>query len=206
MHSGNIRITRYAVVPPDQLLANPLNARRHPGRQRDAIRGALSRVGWVAPCIVNERTGNMVDGHMRVEEALSAGDEGVPVLYIDVDPAEEATVLATFDPVAALATYDSEVLGMLREAAAPILTEDATLSRLVASLARPVIDTTATETEDGTPRGLGTPVIAYSLVFDTEEQQQTWYRLIRHLRDLYPDGETIGERLTYWIADHLPQE
>lgn len=107
------RIVEFGEVAPDQLLANPLNARRHPGAQRDALRASLDEIGWVAPVIVNRRTGRMVDGHARVEEALSAGLATVPVVTIDVSEDEERVMLATFDPIGALATYDQELLAEL---------------------------------------------------------------------------------------------
>ncbi len=98
---------------PDQLLANPLNARRHPGMQRDAIRASLDLLGWVAPVIMNQRTGNLVDGHARVEEALSARSATIPVLIIDVSEDEERIMLATYDPIGALAIADQVVLAGL---------------------------------------------------------------------------------------------
>jgi len=39
------RIVEYGVKPADQFLAHELNARRHPGGQRDALRGSLDTVG-----------------------------------------------------------------------------------------------------------------------------------------------------------------
>jgi hypothetical protein len=99
-------------VDPTQLLAHPLNARRHPGYQRDALRESLDRVGWVDVVKVNTRTGHVVDGHARVEEAITKGDN-VPVVYVDLDEDEERFVLATLDPISALATYDGEVLQQL---------------------------------------------------------------------------------------------
>lgn len=107
------KIVSFTEVAPDQLLANPLNARRHPARQRDALRASLDRIGWVAPVIVNQRTGMMVDGHARVEEALSAGLPTVPVLTIDVSPEDERIMLATFDPISYLAEYDSGIMAGL---------------------------------------------------------------------------------------------
>ena len=59
---------------------------------------------------------------------------------------------------------------------------------------------------DGTPRGLGTPVISTSIVFDDEGQQRAWYRLVRHLRESYPDAETTGERIQRYVIDTLPAE
>lgn len=97
---------------PTQLLANPSNWRLHPGDQRDALRGSLSQVGWVSGVMVNVTTGHVVDGHARVEEALSA-EQTVPVLYVELEPDEEWLVLATYDPMAAMARTDHEQLGAL---------------------------------------------------------------------------------------------
>ena len=100
-------------VAPDQLLAHPRNYRTHPGPQRDALRGSLAEVGWVQNIIVSKRSGFVVDGHARIEEALSRGEPTVPVLYVDLSPDEEALVLATLDPIAAMATTDDEALAAL---------------------------------------------------------------------------------------------
>jgi hypothetical protein len=78
------RIVGTGEEAPDQLLANPDNWRTHPGPQRDALRGSLTEVGWVQQVMVNRRTGFVMDGHARVEEALSRHEPAVPVLYVDL--------------------------------------------------------------------------------------------------------------------------
>lgn len=120
------RISGYGEEAPDQLLAHPLNARRHPGAQRDALRGLLGEVGIVAPIIVNRRSGLVVDGHARIEEALSANQPTVPVAYVDLSDDEERLVLATFDQITTLATYDRDVYDALLkdiETSSPALQE-----------------------------------------------------------------------------------
>jgi hypothetical protein len=107
------RIVGSGEEAPDQLLANPKNWRTHPVNQREALRGALDQVGWVQQVMVNRVTGHIVDGHARVEEALSRGEATVPVLYVELEPHEEDVVLATLDPIGALATRDDERLRML---------------------------------------------------------------------------------------------
>jgi hypothetical protein len=84
------RITGSGQEAPDQLLANPANWRIHPKAQQDALAGALDQVGWVQQVLVNRRTGFVVDGHTRFALALRRGEPTVPVLYVDLDPAEEA--------------------------------------------------------------------------------------------------------------------
>lgn len=125
------RIVGYeADVDPEQLLANPLNWREHPGMQRDALRGSLESVGWVDTVMVNNTTGHVVDGHARIEEAISKGSR-VPVLYVELTEDEERLVLATFDPIGAMAERSDE---RLRELLATISTNDSGLSALLDTL------------------------------------------------------------------------
>ncbi len=92
---------------PESLLANPGNWRIHPRAQQDALSGVLSEVGWVANIIVNRQTGHVIDGHLRVSLALRRHEPTVPVTYVDLTPDEEALVLATFDPISAMAAANA---------------------------------------------------------------------------------------------------
>lgn len=75
---------------------------------------SLGRLGWIDAVIVNERTGHVLDGHDRIEEALERGSS-VPLMWVDVAEEDEEFVLATFDPIAALAEWDPDRLGHLVE-------------------------------------------------------------------------------------------
>lgn len=68
----------------------------------------LDRVGWVQQVIVNQRTGHLLDGHLRVSLALKKNEATIPVVYVDVSPEEERLVLASLDPIAGLAGIDHE--------------------------------------------------------------------------------------------------
>jgi hypothetical protein len=107
------RIIGHGQEAPDQLLANPANWRIHPKAQQAALAGVLDEVGWVQSVIVNQRTGHLVDGHMRVSLALRDGIASVPVAYVDLSPEEEALILATIDPISAMAVTDSDQLAAL---------------------------------------------------------------------------------------------
>lgn len=107
------RITRQETVAPGKLRANSKNWRTHPEAQAAVMRSMLNRIGWVAPVMVNERTGNIVDGHLRVQIAIEDGIPAVPVDYVDLTPAEEETVLAAYDPLSALAGVDPELQATL---------------------------------------------------------------------------------------------
>jgi len=127
------RIIEYGEMPANQYLAHELNARRHPGKQREALIGSLNEVGWVAPVIVSARTGKLLDGHARIEETLTKDEEAmIPFVKVDVSENEERTILASFDPITGLATYDREALdALLRE----VSTGEAALQEMLAGLA-----------------------------------------------------------------------
>jgi ParB-like chromosome segregation protein Spo0J len=126
------RIVGEGEEAPDQLLANPLNWRTHPKHQADALEGLLDEVGWVQRIIVNRRTGHVVDGHLRVQVAQRRGEPAVPVLYVDLSEEEERLVLASLDPIGAMAGTDRD---MLSQVLASVEAPEGELQRMLASLA-----------------------------------------------------------------------
>jgi len=125
------RLIGHANVDPESLLANPANWRIHPHSQEEALSGVLAEVGWVDSVLVNQRTGFVIDGHLRVAHALSMGESSVPVDYVDLSEEEEAEVLATFDPLAALAVSDG---AKLKELLDGVETTNEALRRLLADV------------------------------------------------------------------------
>jgi hypothetical protein len=103
------RIVGYEEVSAEKLLANPLNWRLHPATQRKALKGVLDSVGFVQSVVVNKNTGHLIDGHLRVDLAKQRG-ETVPVVWVDLTPAEERAMLAALDPLAAMAEKDAATL------------------------------------------------------------------------------------------------
>lgn len=55
----------------------------------------------------------------------------------------------------------------------------------------------------GQPKGMGDPVISYSLIFDDEDQQRTWFNFVKFLKVTYPTEPTIGARLARHLRDSL---
>jgi hypothetical protein len=88
------------------LTENPMNWRRHSQEQLQSLRELLDdpQVGWAGACLYNERTGRLVDGHARRE--VVDPKTPVPVLVGNWSKEAEAKILATLDPVGAMATGD----------------------------------------------------------------------------------------------------
>jgi DNA methylase len=113
------RIVGHGEVDPKTLVANPANWRSHSSGQAKALAAALGQVGWVAPATVNRTTGRLVDGHLRIELAVSRGEPTIPITYVDLSEEDERLVLATLDPIGALATADATKLAELLLALTP---------------------------------------------------------------------------------------
>lgn len=125
------RIVGYVVKKASDLLANPLNWRKHPERQRKAVQASLRELGWIGAVVENVRTGHLVDGHERVWQALQ-NDEEVPVLQVDLSEAEEKLALSIYDPITYMAETDAQVLdALLRE----VNTGEEALQELLAGMA-----------------------------------------------------------------------
>jgi hypothetical protein len=107
------RITRHAEIDPAQLLANPKNWRIHPAAQQDALAAVIDDVGYVDEVTVQDGTDVVVDGHLRVALALQSGQATIPVAYTDLSDDEADVILATFDPIGAMAATDNALLGSL---------------------------------------------------------------------------------------------
>ncbi len=124
------RIVELRRVPARELLAHDSNWRRHPSAQRAALEGILREVGWADAVLAYETKDGLrlIDGHLRSEVEP---DAEIPVLILDVDDDEAAKILATHDPLAAMAELDVDALRAVIEAAQ---LEDAALQQMVADL------------------------------------------------------------------------
>lgn len=94
---------------PETLKPNPMNWRTHPERQKKVLDAVLSEVGWAGVALYNKRTGHLIDGHARRDWAIKNGVE-MPVLVGEWEEKDEKKILATLDPIAAMAEQTNETL------------------------------------------------------------------------------------------------
>jgi DNA modification methylase len=85
----------------------------HPRSQQQALTSVLGEVGLVQSVVVNRTTGHLIDGHLRVELAIAQGQPTIPVVYVELSEDEERIVLASLDPIGAMATADRDRLAEL---------------------------------------------------------------------------------------------
>lgn len=128
------RVKELRRVPAKDLHANPRNWRAHPKAQRDAMKGVLAELGFAGAMLARELpdgTLQLIDGHLR-GETLPA-DFQVPVLVLDLNEEEANYLLATHDPLSALATQDDSKLIELLHA---IDSDDAAVQKMLGDLVK----------------------------------------------------------------------
>lgn len=148
------RIIGEGELEPTAITQNPRNWRAHPDQQRDTITGVLSDIGWVQKCIVNKRSGVLIDGHMRVALAIQHKQPLVPVVYVDLSNDEEALILATLDPIAALAEADRAQFAALLP---DLASDSAAVQQLISTLAAEMDLIPPDETASDEPDALAMP-------------------------------------------------
>lgn len=191
------RIVGEGEEAPDQLLANPLNWRRHPKQQQEALEAMLRTVGWVQRVIVNRRTQHIVDGHLRVEVALRRNEPRVPVLYVDLSEDEEKVVLAAIDPIGGLAETDQGMLDALLEG---LQTGDDDLDAFLRSLQseQPVVIDEGLTDEDEAPEPQPEPITKLGDVWMMDK-----HRLLCGDSTSIADLERLcaGQLVDMWLTD-----
>lgn len=137
---------------PRTLDSNPMNWRRHNHRQRQAIQATLDANGWAGALLYNEVTGRLIDGHCRKEEAIRRGEKSVPVLIGRWTEEQEKHLLATLDPIAAMAETQASALVSLTEAVSASLEKLYSRNRKAAEALKNLnadLDTMARDVREG---------------------------------------------------------
>jgi DNA modification methylase len=118
-------------LTPEELEDNPRNWRTHPAAQRRALADVIGEVGWAGALLYNRRTRRLIDGHAR-KKVAKAG-ERMPVLIGEWSEEQELKLLATLDPLSAMAGADDERLAeILKE----VETSSDAVKKMLAGLAR----------------------------------------------------------------------
>ena len=174
------RIKALEFVSSADLVSHPGNWRDHPKAQAEALKGVLAEVGIAGALLAyrSERQGGalvVIDGHLRKD----AASQKWPVLILDVDDAEADYILATHDPLAAMAAADAGALDALLSS---VQSGEAAVQQMLADLAEGA--------------GLYAPVdgIDPSLI-PGEGRYKEQYGVIIVCAD-EPEQQTIYERLT----------
>jgi hypothetical protein len=177
--------------------------KEYPGNPRkgdiDKIAESLKANGQYKPIVVQKDTNFVLVGNHTLKAITKLGWDFVDVVWADVNEVEAKRIVLADNRTSDGSTYDYTALNEM------ILTlpnldgtgYDATALEQLLNAVNTFIP--ELEREDTGSRGLGTPIVHYDIVFDSEEQQAVFYGFVRYLKTMYPDALSIGERLTKFI-------
>lgn len=154
------------------LRPNPKNWRTHPKKQQDALRGLLAEVGYAVPAIARELPDGslmLLDGHLRLETVGT--DQMIPVAVLDVTDEEADKLLASIDPLSALAGKDEE---KLVELLATVNSDSAAVQEMLAGLVH------LGENAPTDPEGVELPAPKFEVLV-TAPDEQTQAELLEEL-------------------------
>jgi ParB-like chromosome segregation protein Spo0J len=187
----------------ETLLAETL--KEYPGNPRkgdiDKIAESLKANGQYKPIVVQKSTNFVLVGNHTLKAIKKLGWDFVDAVILDVDDVEAKRIVLADNRTSDGSTYDYMLLNEM------LLTlpnlegtgyDKAALDQLINTV-NPYIS--ELEHSDTGSRGLGTPIVHYDIVFDSEEQQAVFYGLIRYLKAKYPEAQSVGERLTRFINE-----
>lgn len=216
-------------VPVDAVKMHPDNP--HVGDVEE-IKALILANGFYGALLVQVSTMWIIAGNHRYLALKALGAVTVPVQFVDVDEPTASAILAA-DNRSAKNGHEKEdvlvkLLASVQDARGSLQGtgySDGEMNALLHRLRSPPplpgapppsagsvlaqLQEDAAQQREGTPpsprvgQGLGTPVVAYNIIFDNAEQQERWYLLIRHLRTSMPQVPTIGGRLDIFVHESL---
>lgn len=95
----------------EKVIGNPRNPNKHPQKQVEMLAKIIKATGWRANITISRLSGYVVKGHGRLEAAIKAGCEKVPVEYQNyTSEAEEWADLTADNRLAELSDMDNTML------------------------------------------------------------------------------------------------
>lgn len=185
-------------VPPGTLQPAGYNPRTMSPGARQRLKNGIEAFGLVDPLVVRRADRLILGGHQRHAVAMELGLATVPVVYVDVDDTQAKALNVLLNNPHAQGQWDADRLAdLLRELENSEL--DATLTGFDEDQIAAWLEGSATDETgagDDEPPGM---TISYTLVFDSQEQQDRWFVFLRRLAERYPETRTIGERLQIFV-------
>ena len=172
--------------------------KEYPGNPRkgdiDAIAESLKVNGQYKPIVVQESTGYVLVGNHTLKAARKLGWDFIETVEVDVDDEGAKRIVLADNRTSDASSYDYDLLAEMLKSM-PSIEGTGYDAESLNALLNDVSGILPELQENGVTAGLGTPIIHYDIIFDTEEQQVVWHNYLKWLRLQEPEGQTNAARM-----------
>ncbi len=186
-------------VSVDKLQEYPGNARKG---DIDKIVESLKANGQYKPIVVQKSTNYVLVGNHTLKAIKKLGWDFVDIIELDVDEVAAKRIILADNRTSDVSSYDFTLLNTMLTSLPDL--EGTGYNQINLSELNSTVNAYSIELDanDMGSKGLGTPIIHYDIIFDTTEQQETFYKLVKFLKGKYPDMDSVAQRLTTWIESN----
>jgi hypothetical protein len=174
------------------------NSRTHSDEQVSQLAKSIEEFGWTNPILVD--ADNMViAGHGRLLAALKLNMATVPCIQLkDMSKAQIRAYVIADNKLGLNSGWNFERLSSeLKELEGIFDLSLIGFDRLELS---ELFDTTVIDNDKKSKTN--SPVIQFNIVFDDEDQQKVWFDFVKHIKEIYPEQETLSAALTEFIENY----
>jgi len=93
----DIKAKEIVMVPIGEIKENPKNRNKHTKEQIERLSDIIRYQGFRTPIVISNRSGLLVQGHGRLQAALSIGLRQIPALFQDFESEEQETAAGISD-------------------------------------------------------------------------------------------------------------
>ena len=97
-------------VPIESIFIDPANARKHPKKNMDAIKGSISKFEQVEPLVVQKGKKIIIGGNGRYQAMKELGFKEVQIVEVDLNDTQAAALAISLNRTSELAEWDMDVL------------------------------------------------------------------------------------------------
>lgn len=176
------------------------NARVHSDNHVAQIAKSITEFGWTNPILV-DGTNGIIAGHGRIKAAQLLKMTEVPVLELkNLSEAQRRAYILADNKLALNSDWDGELL-KLELHALDEMKYDLELVGFDGAELSTIMFAEEIDPNDKAEKPVNF-VVQYNIIFDDEQQQDTFYGFIRYLKENDNESETVGQRLIKFIEDN----
>lgn len=172
----------------------------------DKVASSIKNFGFKVPLVIDSQN-EVITGHTRLLASKKLGIEEVPVIVADdLSEAQIKAFRIADNKVSEYAEWDMDLLKIELEELEE-MNFDYDFGFYLGDDIDDELDLSGFDDDDEDDHDNSTDdsgdnyIIQYNIIFNDEEEKDTWYKFMKYLKETYSEQETISAMLTQYINE-----